>query len=126
MQLLQLLQELLLALLLLLHHLEVNPLPGSKGTCPKVLDDCLVMNNSCLPVDIFVQSAAGAGLVGTKMARRTGSVDEFEFKAIGDNHNQGVCLCFIHFSHLAHPLLRLSSLCTEPTLYLSLKFFISD
>ncbi|KAJ6420193.1 hypothetical protein OIU84_030158 [Salix udensis] len=33
--------------------------------------------------------AAGAGLVGTKMARRTGSVDEFEFKAIGDNHNQG-------------------------------------
>ncbi|KAD7479196.1 hypothetical protein E3N88_02332 [Mikania micrantha] len=33
--------------------------------------------------------AAGAGLTGTKMARRTGSVDEFEFKAIGDNHNQG-------------------------------------
>ncbi|KAF9678235.1 hypothetical protein SADUNF_Sadunf07G0013800 [Salix dunnii] len=62
---------------------------SSKGTRPKVLDDCLVMNNTCLPVDIFVQSAAGAGLVGTKMARRTGSVDEFEFKAIGDNHNQG-------------------------------------
>ncbi|KAK9062035.1 hypothetical protein SSX86_019219 [Deinandra increscens subsp. villosa] len=33
--------------------------------------------------------AAGAGLTGTKMARRTGSVDEFEFKAIGENHNQG-------------------------------------
>ncbi|KAJ0468505.1 putative alpha/Beta hydrolase [Helianthus annuus] len=33
--------------------------------------------------------AAGAGLTGTKMARRTGSVDEFEFKAIGGNHNQG-------------------------------------
>ncbi|KAM7529898.1 hypothetical protein LguiB_033308 [Lonicera macranthoides] len=33
--------------------------------------------------------AAGAGLSGTKMARRTGSVDEFEFKAIGENHNQG-------------------------------------
>ncbi|KAL6224528.1 hypothetical protein ACLB2K_003383 [Fragaria x ananassa] len=33
--------------------------------------------------------AAGAGLTGFKMARRTGSVDEFEFKAIGENHNQG-------------------------------------
>lgn len=34
--------------------------------------------------------AAGAGLTGTKMARRFGSVDEFEFKAIGENQNQGV------------------------------------
>ncbi|XVF17983.1 hypothetical protein REPUB_Repub10bG0172400 [Reevesia pubescens] len=34
--------------------------------------------------------AAGAGLTGTKMARRMGSVDEFEFKAIGDYHNQGL------------------------------------
>ncbi|KAF6145422.1 hypothetical protein GIB67_029191 [Kingdonia uniflora] len=33
--------------------------------------------------------AAGAGLTGTKVARRTGNVDEFEFKAIGENHNQG-------------------------------------
>ncbi|XWS33824.1 hypothetical protein CRYUN_Cryun22dG0116100 [Craigia yunnanensis] len=33
--------------------------------------------------------AAGAGLTGSKMARRVGSVDEFEFKAIGDNQNQG-------------------------------------
>ncbi|PIN26857.1 hypothetical protein CDL12_00401 [Handroanthus impetiginosus] len=33
--------------------------------------------------------AAGAGLTGIKMARRTGDVDEFEFKAIGDSHSQG-------------------------------------
>ncbi|RZC66542.1 hypothetical protein C5167_010237 [Papaver somniferum] len=33
--------------------------------------------------------AAGAGLSGVKMARRTGSVDEFEIKPVGDNHNQG-------------------------------------
>ncbi|KAI3959148.1 hypothetical protein MKX01_023824 [Papaver californicum] len=33
--------------------------------------------------------AAGAGLSGVKMARRTGSVDEFEIKPVGDNHNKG-------------------------------------
>ncbi|CAA7022123.1 unnamed protein product [Microthlaspi erraticum] len=34
-------------------------------------------------------TAAGAGLTGTKMAKRTGDIEEFEFKAIGENHNQG-------------------------------------
>ncbi|KAH1058809.1 hypothetical protein GYH30_003061 [Glycine max] len=34
-------------------------------------------------------AAVGAGLTGSKMARRVGGVDEFEFKAIGENHNQG-------------------------------------
>ncbi|KAK9678745.1 hypothetical protein RND81_11G231000 [Saponaria officinalis] len=33
--------------------------------------------------------AAGAGLTGTKMARRTGSIEEFDFKAVGNNHGQG-------------------------------------
>ncbi|KAG4386558.1 hypothetical protein AAZX31_11G072300 [Glycine max] len=33
--------------------------------------------------------AAGAGLSGSKMARRVGDVDEFELKAVGKNHNQG-------------------------------------
>ncbi|CAN6541564.1 unnamed protein product [Malus baccata var. baccata] len=45
--------------------------------------------------------AAGAGLTGSKMARRTGGVDQFEFKAIGENHNQGVSLAILSLS-LSH------------------------
>lgn len=41
---------------------------------------------------LLSKPAAGAGLAGTKMARRTGSVDEFEFKAIGENQKYGVSL----------------------------------
>ncbi|GER49008.1 hypothetical protein STAS_26220 [Striga asiatica] len=37
----------------------------------------------------FGGRSAGAGLTGSKVARRIGDVDEFEFKAIGDKHNQG-------------------------------------
>lgn len=33
--------------------------------------------------------AAGAGLTGSKMARRVAGVDEFDFITIGENHNQG-------------------------------------
>uniref|UniRef100_A0A803L710 Transmembrane and coiled-coil domain-containing protein 4 n=1 Tax=Chenopodium quinoa TaxID=63459 RepID=A0A803L710_CHEQI len=36
-----------------------------------------------------IYAAAGAGLSGTKMARRIGDIDEFEFKAVGENHGQG-------------------------------------
>ena len=43
---------------------------------------------------MFSYPAAGAGLTGTKMARRIGDLEEFEFKAIGENHNQGVSAYF--------------------------------
>lgn len=53
---------------------------------------------------ILIKPAAGAGLTGSKMARRTGSVDEFEFKAIGENHNQGVSslACIIQLRAPSH------------------------
>ncbi|KAJ1385525.1 Microtubule-associated protein 70 [Sesbania bispinosa] len=34
--------------------------------------------------------AARAGLTGSKMAKRVESVEKFEFKAIGENHNLGL------------------------------------
>lgn len=54
------------------------------------------------------KTAAGAGLTGTKMARRVGSVDEFEFKAIGENHNQGVSFVasILYFMEALHFSLR--------------------
>ena len=45
---------------------------------------------------LLLLPAAGAGLTGSKMARRVGGVDEFEFKAIGENHNQGVGFDIFH------------------------------
>ncbi|KAF6989400.1 hypothetical protein CFC21_006738 [Triticum aestivum] len=45
--------------------------------------------------------AAGAGLTGSKMAKRIGNVKEFEFKALGQNHNQGrlaVCIMVSGFA----------------------------
>ena len=58
---------------------------------------------------VLLLPAAGAGLTGSKMARRVGGVDEFEFKAIGENHNQGVGFDIFHIPvFLWHSLLKLS------------------
>ena len=37
-------------------------------------------------------AAAGAGLTGFRMARRTGGIEEFGFEGLGDNHQRGVRL----------------------------------
>ena len=58
---------------------------------------------------VLLLPAAGAGLTGSKMARRVGGVDEFEFKAIGENHNQGVGFDIFRIPvFLWHSLLKLS------------------
>ncbi|PON51990.1 Alpha/Beta hydrolase fold containing protein [Parasponia andersonii] len=38
---------------------------------------------------LAISGAAGAGLTGSKVARRIGNIEEFEFKPVGGNHNQG-------------------------------------
>lgn len=67
---------------------------------------------------LWQNPAAGAGLTGTKMARRMGDVDEFMFKAIGENHNQGVsplgsfgncCMFSSHYIFYSHSTERYAS-----------------
>lgn len=43
--------------------------------------------------------AAGAGLSGMKMASRIGTLEDFEFKAVGENNEHGVSIlsCFFLF-----------------------------
>jgi hypothetical protein len=43
---------------------------------------------------LLIFAAAGAGLTGFKMARRTGGIKEFQFEPIGENHQQGASLFF--------------------------------
>ncbi|CAI9754217.1 unnamed protein product [Fraxinus pennsylvanica] len=49
---------------------------------------CLIQSD--ISLCYFIDQAAEAGLKGRKMTRNIGDVDEFDFKVIGENHNQGV------------------------------------
>lgn len=51
-----------------------------------------------LSYQLFCALADGASLSGIKMARRTGNVEEFEFKAVGGNQHQGVSSIYFIFN----------------------------
>ncbi|RDX85566.1 Transmembrane and coiled-coil domain-containing protein 4, partial [Mucuna pruriens] len=62
---------------------------GSVAVAASFGEDDIQRMKNFVYLFVLLLTAAGAGLTGSKMARRVGSVNEFEFKAIGENHNQG-------------------------------------